>query len=245
MFILAKSILFFMKAVILAAGTGRRLLPLTEKIPKTMLPVGNRSILSYQLEALNKYIPRNNICIVTGHGSKNIEVFAKGCSIVFNKKFAESNNIYSLALVRDIIDEPFILLNSDVLFDSKILEDLITTPFDDAIMVDDVKQLADEEMKVVLENQMLVAINKTMDPSKASGEYIGLAKFSKKGAEVLFNKIQRILSEGRYNEWYEKGMEEACEEVSIYGISTDGLPWIEIDDHEDLAKAWDIAKMIV
>lgn len=233
-----------MKAIILAAGTGRRLLPLTEKTPKTMLPVGNRPILYYQLEALKKYMEQSDIYIITGHGSESIEIFAKGCSIIFNEKFLDTNNIYSLALAKDITDEPFILLNSDVVFDDRILEKLITTPFEDAMMIDDVKQLADEEMKVLLDQQKIVEINKTMDPNLASGEYIGLAKFSKEGARVLFNKIQGLLAEGRYNEWYEKGIEAACKEISIYGISTSGLPWIEIDNHEDLTRAQDIIKEI-
>ncbi|MBP2144569.1 choline kinase [Methanofollis sp. W23] len=234
-----------MKTVILAAGIGQRLLPLTEKTPKTLLSVGEYPILHYQLKALDSHINRNDIFIITGHGSDYIKEFATGCNIVYNEEYNSCNNIYSLFLVKEILDEEsFILLNSDVLFDKALLDKLIYTRFENSLIIDDYKNLGEEEMKVKLNKRKLTDINKTMDPKSSSGEYIGLAKFSKNGADKLFKKVENIIEDGKVNEWYERAIKEICNEMDIYGISTDGLPWIEIDNHQDLQKAHDVLNQI-
>ncbi|RKY63591.1 MAG: hypothetical protein DRQ02_12465 [Candidatus Latescibacterota bacterium] len=226
-----------MKAIILAAGIGRRLLPLTENKPKALLEVGGKPLLYYQLEYIQKKIDLKDVYIVSGHCGKLIENFAPACPIIENQRYENTNNIYSLWLMKDIIKEEFILFNSDVLFHEKILDKIIKSNFENAIVVDDYKELGDEEMKVILNNNKLVEISKYIDPKKATGEYIGISKFSKNGAKILFNKIDELIKQGKVNEWYEEAFAEIINDLSIYGVSTDGLPWIEIDDFTDLKNA--------
>ena len=92
-------------------------------------------------------------------------------------------------------------------------------------------------MKVILNDNKLVEINKYIDPKKATGEYIGISKFSERGATILFDKIDELIKQGKVNEWYEEAFAEIINGLSIYGVSTDGLPWIEIDDFTDLKNA--------
>jgi choline kinase len=226
-----------MKAIILAAGIGRRLLPLTENKPKALLEVGGKSLSYYQLESLQKNMDLKDVYIVTGHCSKLIENVASSCRIIKNQRYANTNNIYSLWLMKDIVKEEFILLNSDVLFHEKILNKIINSDFENAIIVDDYKDLGEEEMKVILNNEKMVEISKDINPKKATGEYIGIAYFSKNSAKILFDKIDVLVKRGKVNEWYEKAFAEVVNDIDIYGVSTNGLPWIEIDDFTDLKNA--------
>ncbi len=225
------------KAIILAAGIGRRLHPLTENKPKALLKVGGKPLLHYQLENIQKKINLKDVYIITGHCSKLIENFAPSCITIKNQRYETTNNIYSLWLMRNIIKEGFVLFNSDVLFHEKILDKIIESRFENAIVVDDYKKLGEEEMKVNLNENKLVKINKYIEPKKATGEYIGISKFSKSGARILFNKVDELIKQGKVNEWYEEAFAEIVNELSIYGISTEGLPWIEIDDFRDLKNA--------
>jgi len=233
-----------MKAVILAAGIGRRLLPLTEYKPKALLEAGGKSLLHYQLESLRKNMDLKDVYIVTGHCSKLIENFAHSCKIIENPRYKDTNNIYSLWLMKNRVKEGFILLNSDVLFHEQILEKIIKSDFENAIIVDDYKDLGEEEMKIVLNDNKLVEISKDIEPKKATGEYIGISKFSKSCAKVLFDKIDELIREGKTSEWYEKAFTEIVNDLDIYGVSTDGLPWIEIDDFTDLKNAQTVANRI-
>jgi choline kinase len=226
-----------MKAIILAAGIGRRLLPLTENKPKALIEVDGKPLLYYQIEYIHQKIDLKDVYIVSGHCSKLIENFISTCTIIENQKYNNTNNIYSMWLMKDIIKEDFVLLNSDVLFHEKILEKIIKSNFENAIVVDDYKKLGEEEMKVILNNNKLVEISKYINPKKATGEYIGISKFSENGAEILFDKIDELIKQGKVNEWYEKAFAEIVNDLSIYGVSTDGLPWIEIDDFTDLKNA--------
>ncbi len=226
-----------MKAIILAAGIGRRLLPLTENKPKALLEVGGKSLSYYQLESIQKNMDLKDVYIVTGHCSNLIENVAQSCRIIKNQRYANTNNIYSLWLMKDIVKEEFILLNSDVLFHEKILKKIINSDFENAIIVDDYKDLGEEEMKVILNNDKLAKIGKDINSKKATGEYIGISNFSKIGAKILFDKIDELVKQGKVNEWYEKAFAEIVNDIDIYGVSTDGLPWIEIDDFTDLKNA--------
>jgi len=226
-----------MKTIILAAGIGRRLLPLTKNKPKALLEVGGKPLLYYQIEYIQKKMDLKDIYIVTGHCTKLIENFTPSCIIIENQRYENTNNIYSLWLMKDIIKEEFILLNSDVLFHEKFLDKIIESNFEDAIVVDDYRSLGEEEMKVILNDNKLVEINKYIDPKKATGEYIGISKFSESGATILFDKIDELIKQGKVNEWYEEAFAEIINDLSIYGVSTDGLPWIEIDDFTDLKNA--------
>lgn len=226
-----------MKSIILAAGIGRRLLPLTEDKPKCLLKVGSKSILEYQLQNLAK-CKIQEIVIVTGHGLAEVKDACK-TDVVFihNEYYASTNNIYSLWLAKDQAKEGFILLNGDVFFHEKILKNLIASKYSDCLAIDNYKELGEEEMKVKINSGILYEINKTMPPSKSDGEYIGLAKFSSEGSKMLFNEIEKFINRSELGVWYENAFQEMMRHYALRCVSTEGLPWIEIDDHSDLEKA--------
>lgn len=228
-----------MKVVILAAGEGRRLKPLTNTIPKCLLEIKKKPLLSFILETLDDLgILKNEILIVTGHLSAKIEQKFKGYKFLFNPKYQVANNIYSLFLAQSFIgNEGFVIINSDVLLHPLLIQKILYNHLGSFLLVDDYKKLGKEGMKVKMNRCRIIQINKEIPPSKAQGEYIGLAKFSKETASKLFRALNSLVKDERTDLWYENVLNKILRGEKLYGVSTDGLPWIEIDTHKDYKRA--------
>ncbi len=235
-----------MKVFILAAGEGRRLLPLTEKVPKCMIEIDGRPLLFYAIENIKKTgLKEKDIVLIVGHRKEAIEKrISPIIKIIYNPYYNTKNNIYSVYLAKEFVDEDMVILNSDILFDYRIMEKVLNTSFENSIIVDIREDLTEEDMKVICEMGKLKRIAKTIPLSQACGEYIGIARFKGKGVFKLFSKIEEILSKGGENEWYEKAFDEMAEEVEIGCIPTEGYLWTEIDTFEDLENAQRIVKRL-
>ncbi len=236
------------RAVILAAGYSTRLRPLTNNIPKALLNVGRLTIFDMAVSALMNY-GIENIIVVTGHAAnsikEHIEINYKQNSITFRFVMNDKpalGNIYSFYTARDYMDKDFILLNSDVLFHPKILEYLLMLK-GSALVVDDYKQLGEEEMKVkVNDDDIIKDISKSIPIEEADGEYIGVMRLTSEDATKVIMSIESLFKEGRYNLYYEDAIRlVANREDCLYKCSTRGLPCIEIDTIEDLNNARKIA----
>lgn len=236
-----------MKAIVLAAGKNVRLRSVTNA-PKTLLRIGDYSLLdkiAFACRANNVY----NMVIVTGYGAERIETHINenpeifgvlDIKTIFNPEYDTTNNIVSFWLAHKEMKDPFILFNADVLFHEKILKYLLESNAKTALAVDDYKQLGIEEMKVIMNKDRLITdISKEIDPDKAHGEYIGIAKFFDiELTDKILSKLKYLIDNGRTDVFYEEAFRLlSIEEPSIYGESTKGLPWIEIDTPEDYKKA--------
>lgn len=230
-----------MQVVILAAGQGSRLLPLTSDRPKCLVNVGERSILEYQIDALKK-CNINNIEIVTGyHAEKIEETIGRRASYTYNPHFKETNSLYSLWLVKDKIRNDFILLNSDVLFHIAVLEKLIDSHYPDVLAVDSRKRLIDGEMNVrVNEERKIVDISKKIAAKDADAESVQIVKFSKKGATVFLKKVDELISANEINRFPTYAIQQMLSFYNIYALDIGDLPWIEIDELQDLERAKEI-----
>ena len=136
------------QAIILAAGQGRRLLPYTKDRPKCLLDVGGKTILEHQVEALlSQRVER--ITVVTGYLSHKVrQVLGQRVQYIENPHYGATSSMYSLWLARDIATAGCLILNSDVLFHTAILQALLESPYPDVLAVDFASVLAEEETKV-------------------------------------------------------------------------------------------------
>ena len=227
-----------MQAVILAAGTSNRLLPLTEEVHKCMLRVGQRMIIEHQLAALESRAI-GPICVVTGHGGERLrEAIAGRARAIHNPRYAETNSMYSLWLAREAVSEGFVLLNGDVLFDPRLLDRLLEWPYPDALLVDFRDDLDDPELMLVrVAGDRLVEISKEIPAAAAHGENVGLLKFGAQGARRLFAKAGELVAAGIVHQWAPCIYNAMAAEYPLHTIPTDGLPWIDIDFPEDLERA--------
>ncbi len=240
-----------MIGLVLAAGAGRRLHPLTHDLPKTMLPVnGDQSILDIALGNL-RHVGITDVVIVTGFAAKRIEErlpdlrrrYGLTLHTVFNDRAEEWNNAYSLWQARDWFTEGVLLVNGDTVHPAGVQESLLAARGPDILVaVDDVKQLAEEEMKVVLAADGTVArINKAIDPAAAAGEYIGVTLIEPIAAGPLASALEATWSRDP-SLYYEDGYQELIDsggKVHVASIGT--VDWVEVDDHADLARAREVA----
>ncbi|HJP91467.1 MAG TPA: phosphocholine cytidylyltransferase family protein [Pyrinomonadaceae bacterium] len=229
-----------MKAIILAAGKGTRLNGVDLK-PKCLFEVGGRTLLDRQVSALQES-QLNEIVIVAGFEAERIR---RRCppniSFVINSRFEETSSLYSLWMAREHLVDGFVVLNCDVLFHPQLLAKLISSPSHDALLVDfvdkEANHLGDEEMKVKVANGLVVDIRKDLDPAEADGENVGMVKFSNAGARRLVDTMDSLISRGFEREWAPRAFREFALQFPLHAISTEDLPWIEIDFPEDYRKA--------
>jgi len=234
-----------MRVVLLAAGAANRLKPLTNELPKCLLQVGPRTIVSRTIGLLADHGIRK-ITVVDGfYGHKlraalTAEFPAEWFYFVRNDLYATTNNAYSLMLAKAPEPEPFALLDCDVLFDPELLDRLLGDPHPNRLAVRNEGELGAEEIKVTLAaDDRLTYIGKEVDPAKAKGESVGVHAFSAEFAAKLFPALERRqLVEKRVNEFYEHTFQELIEGgEAIYPVRLDALRSMEIDTAEDLARA--------
>jgi choline kinase len=232
------------KFIILAAGPGKRLYPLTVNRPKCLLDLGGATILQHQIELIKKYgIQEQQISIITGYKDEVIKKEICGdYHFIYNAKYQSTNNIVSLYIANSWIYDAstVFIINSDTLFGIGILDSILKTELENAVVVDNEKELGEEEMKVKIENGLVRAFGKHLQPETSQGEYIGVAKFSGSGLALLFDTLKELLKDNRVNDWYESAFNKIAKLISIYPIYTGGLPWIEIDTIADYEQAEEV-----
>lgn len=237
-----------MKSVILAAGVSRRLYPLTYEMPKCLMKVGDKAILDRQLKTLQSS-NISEVIIVVGYYRELIVDYVKShyndlnVKFVINHHYFETNTAYSLRLCNDFINnEPFILMNADVLYPKEVLTRVIDSNYNTVLAVD-IKPCGREEVKVVEgEGNRIVAIGKELIEDNSLGEFIGVAKFSKNISSKFMNSLDRLISSGGNSDYFEAAIHPLMSEHDIYYEDISDLPCIEIDFVEDLEKAQKLVK---
>ena len=229
-----------MKALILAAGIGSRLAPLTDELPKSMIRVDNKTILENQIEILQKN-GVTDITIITGYKGSIIEEFVNqrynNIRITNNFDYLITNNMYSAFLARENFDgQEFLMMNADVFFDYSVINKLINYEKKDAIVVD-IGNYLEESMKVVEKNNRIIEISKSVLQKDAFGVSIDVYKFSREASKAFFNKCSEyIIEKKERNKWTEVALNDILSEMQFSACPLDGR-WIEIDNLNDLEYA--------
>ncbi len=244
--------------MVLAAGAGRRLRPDTDALPKALLPVdGPTTILDIALRNLAA-AGASEVVIIVGYASAAIAdrvpdlETAAGVEItlVHNDRAEEWNNAYSLWLAREYFGRGVLLVNGDTVHPRSVEEIVLARANGEispplgriVIAIDDVKQLADEEMKVTLDSTGLMQqITKLMDPAQAQGEYMGVTLIERSAAIGLADALETTWRRdpGLY---YEDGFAEfARRGGAVLAAPIGAVDWVEVDNHADLQRARVIA----
>jgi len=240
-----------MLGMVLAAGAGRRLRPYTDTLPKALVPVDDETtILDLTLSNFSK-VGLKDVAVIVGYKSKAVEERKKdlesrhgvNLELVFNDKAEEWNNAYSLWCAKDLFSQGFLLANGDTVHPVGVQETLLANRGPAILLaVDTVKKLAEEEMKLTIDCAgNLAKITKLMDPQSAFGEYIGLTLVEPEAAEKLATALETTwkLNPDLY---YEDGYQEYVDRGGVINLQPIGeVSWVEVDNHDDLAKARSIA----
>ena len=237
--------------MVLAAGAGRRLRPDTDALPKALLPVcGEATILDIALRNLAE-VGLCDIVIVVGYAADAVRDRAAALerahgvrlTLVDNDRAEEWNNAYSLWLAREHFAHGALLVNGDTVHPVSVEKTLLSASGPDLIVaVDDVKPLAEEEMKVIIgPDSMLTRITKSMDPALAHGEYIGATLIGASAAAPLAAALEATWRRDPSLD-YEDGFQELADRGGAIGVAPIGeVDWVEVDNHDDLRRARVIA----
>jgi len=229
-----------MKGIILAAGKGTRLNGAAVK-PKCLVEVEGLTLLQRQIAALQRFEISEIVVVVGFEGDRIRNECGAGIDFVENPRFAETSSLYSLWLAREHLTDGFVVLNSDVLFHPGILDELLRSSHDDALLIsysqDLTEPLGDEEMKVRVRGEVVIDISKEMNPLEADGENVGIVKFSSAGAKLLVGYMNDLIDRGAVKDWAPRAFLEFATHHRLHAVSTRGYPWIEIDFPEDYQKA--------
>jgi choline kinase len=241
-----------MIGMVLAAGAGRRLRPYTDTLPKALVPVdGETTILDIALRNLAE-VELTDVVIVVGYQAGAVEERKAGLesrygvaiTLVHNDKAEEWNNAYSMWLAREHFTEGVLMVNGDTVHPVSVERTLLEHRGPDVLLaVDDQKKLADEEMKIILDDDgHLRRITKLMDPATANGEYIGATLLEPAAAEPLADALKATW-ERDPDLYYEDGYQELVDRGGKVAVAPIGaVDWVEVDNHDDLEKARRIAK---
>lgn len=232
------------KALILAAGLGTRLAPITNSIPKSLVPVNGKPIIFKQIENL-KNNGINDITVVSGYKADVLEGAVHSSwpdiRIVESVDYATTNNMYSAYLgIKAMFPKgdirPFYMMNADVFFDESVIKMLEMIPFSNSVVVD-VGHYIEESMKVVEKEGRLVAISKEIPPENALGSSIDVYKFGADGGRAFFDSCKEYIEDKKeLKKWSEVALNDAFVDVEFKACPLDGR-WLEIDNHEDLMAA--------
>lgn len=234
-------------ALLLAAGTGSRLAPLTDKIPKCLVPVNEISILERLLDAL-RFHNFKRLVIVVGHQADSIRKFlgtrAGGIDITYiaSPLYKTTNNIYSLWLARKEIDEPFLLIESDLVFDPEMLKDMLKP---DRIAVSKLRPWMNGTTVTINSQQTVKAFQKDVQkPDNKHYKTVNIYSLSAQTWQQVRKRLEHHISKNMVNGYYETVFADMVTEdcLSFAPVFFDAHRWYEIDTLTDLRAADQICR---
>ena len=234
-----------MRAIVLSAGQGKRLLPLTASRPKCLLEVaGEQSVLDLQLGALAR-CGIEHTTVLVGFGAEHVaHAVAEsrfndmGVTTLYNPFYAITDNLATCWIARAAMTDDFILLNGDTIFEDDLLRRVIEGPDAPiAVTIDRKPKYDADDMKVTLETDgRLLAIGKKLPLHTVDGESIGMLRFQATGVQTYRDALDLAMRQPEsLSNWYLSVVNELAQKIAVQTVSIEGLWWAEIDSPEDLA----------
>src|SRR3954462_13296532 len=222
-----------MDALILAAGSGRRL---RHDRPKCLVDLGGKYLIDHQLYAL-AWAGVDRVVVVAGYRCDEVRAaLPPGVTVLVNDDYAQTNSLYSFWLAREQIGEEVLVLNSDVLFHPVIARALVRRPRS-ALAYDSRSGREEEEMKVIIRGGGLAVMSKTLAPDRSCGENVGMVRLAGAATEAASDAAGLLIAAGRSQDWVTAAFSRIARAHRIDCMDVAGLPWAEIDVPEDLDRA--------
>lgn len=232
-----------MEILILAAGTGSRLLPLTRNTPKSLIDLGNgMTLLETQLEAIRP-TGITEVVIVTGYRSEQIEAKIRhhegfNFQIVYNPFFDVSNNLVSAWMAMPYLAGEFVLINGDDVFRTQVLQRLLDAEGETTMVVSHKPAYDVDDMKVQTRGERVHKVSKSVPPDDTNGESIGMMKFSQRGRDRFFAELDTMVRDkSNHNRYYLEALQRIMDSGwPVKYVACKPNEWAEIDFHPDLVS---------
>lgn len=234
-----------MLAVILTAGVGRRLAPLTTRLPKALIEVGGRPLLFHTLDALHQHGVQE-VVLVVGHLQNLLRQAVAAARPpltihwVVNENFAHTGSLYSLWLARAYLTGPFLFMDADLLFHPQILSGWLTDNDKSSLLVGPLAVDSGEEVKVTHQQGRATAVSKsltTTDP--VAGEAVGMVKIAGPDVELARQLMDALIQANPAAE-HEELSQALCDRQRLWVHDIGPLSWLEIDFPEDVVRAREV-----
>jgi L-glutamine-phosphate cytidylyltransferase len=234
------------RVVILAAGQGKRLLPLTTEVPKALLDIGGKTLIERQIEAFAACGIKDFTVIVGYAASRMEEALAKiadslvvSIATVFNPFYAVADNLASCWMARDAMTGDFIQVNGDNVFRSDLVKKLLAAPTAPLSVAINLKQAYDsDDMKVILDQGRLTEIGKTLPVDTVDAEAIGFYVFRQSGGAAYVGILEKAMRDPQaLKQWFPSAIGSLAKKIDVRTIPIDGLKWCEVDFPVDLQQA--------
>jgi len=231
-----------MKAIILAAGVGKRLWPVTQHRPKCLIEIGGRTLIARYLEMLagvgikqaviSVGYKQDMIRSLVGSGLSGVDVH-----YIVNDQY-QRGSISSAWAVRNELDDDVLIMDADVLFHREILSRLVASTWPTALLLDETVKQHGEECMAVVRGGRVVALSKRMPECyDLAGEGVGFLKVQRKDTDQFMRSVQAYVDRGELDMEYEDALKEFFAAVHVGYERIGGLPWTEIDFVEDVQRA--------
>jgi len=231
-----------MKAIIFAAGVGKRLQAVTQGQPKCLVEIGGQTLLSRHVECLH-HLGVSPIVLVVGFAQEAIrEAMAADFSSmdirwVVNEQFVRGS-ITSLWAARHEMDDDAILMDADVLYAPEILARLVRSSQSSALLMDETVQQVSEECMIAAQDGRVLSLSKKLPAHyQEAGEGVGFLKVQQAALPSLLASVQTCIEAGQLDMEYEDALATFFQEIPVGYEKIGGLPWIEIDFPEDIQRA--------
>ena len=226
-----------MKYIILAAGVGSRLHPLTLNCPKCLFKLDkNYTIIQKMIDSINKYDTAAQIITVIGFMASEIKKKTTGTEFVYNPFYSITNSISSLWFAREYLYDKVTIINGDIVMEDALIANVVTTPADyPCVLLDSSIKNGDYNAQVY--NEDVLVMGKELQDYY--GEYAGVTKLDKNTANLLKNEIDKMVEDGHINRWYEDALVQLIfnQSINLKYKDVSDHEWTEVDCVDDLFKA--------
>ncbi|MBI3568146.1 MAG: NTP transferase domain-containing protein [Gemmatimonadetes bacterium] len=240
-----------MRAVILAAGRGTRLRAVHEP-PKCLLPIGGVTLLERYLTTFDALGVATTV--VAGYRADAVRACVRAaapraprapCDVLVNDEY-ELGSIVSLAVGLRAVDDALLLLDGDVFFHPALLQRLVRSPHPNVLLVDIGSSFTGEEYMAGLDAGRVRTLRRALvSGHEETGEWVGFARLAADATARLRAAVDRQVAAGATSGGYEDALASLLPDVHVRAVPTDGLPWVEIDFPEDVARAEALARAAI
>lgn len=230
-----------MKYILLAAGRGTRLHPLTKNCPKCLFNIDTETTIAQMLiNNIRHYDSDAHIIMVTGFMTDLITETIKGCDFIYNPFYDCTNSIASLWFARHHLQGHVTIINADIVAESALIKDIVSKEFEQPIVLLDSSIKTDGDYNVQVKNEEVIVMSKNLKEYFA--EYAGITKLPPESTILLHDEICSMIKEGYYDQWYENALVQMIFNKNFQLLYCDiaNYNWTEVDCVDDLLKAKEI-----
>jgi choline kinase len=234
------------KVIILGAGQGKRLLPLTADVPKALLDIGGRTLVGRQIDAFADSGIREFV-VITGYGAAEMDEELQRIASerdltvrsVYNPFYSVADNLASCWMARHEMREPFVQVNGDNIFRPALVETLLSSPGGDVTVAINHKDKYDaDDMKVMLDGERLTEVGKQLPVEAVDAEAIGFYMFKGQGCALYCDVLDQMMHHRTgLNQWFPAAVGHLAKMTEVGICDLSGHEWCEVDFPTDLQHA--------